>query len=210
MALKPKTENWTMVVVGAWNTRIFTPEWVGNRLFNSPEITAQLTFTPGRSVVRFTQGDLILIPQEERVIAGVHQASPTALQEAEEVIVRLLTTLPHTPVTALGVNFGFRDASPGPGLTENFRAPDLVRLGESYEVGRIEISRSLRFDQGVVNLKHVWDEDCVEIHFNYHFPTGTANEALARLRGRSGEYWSAAKAMLDEIYGLQVQEDADD
>jgi hypothetical protein len=210
VALRTKTENWTLVVVGAWNTRIFTPEWVGGKLFQSGELTTEVNFTPGQSILRFTHSGVSVIPQDDRLIVGVQELSAETLQRAEGVLLRLLDLLPHTPVTAFGVNLGFREARPKPELTEIFRASDHGQLSAKYEVGRIELTRTLGMDGGVLNLKHAFDDGAVEIHFNFHHQAAAASEAAERFRGLAERYRAVAAGILEEVYGLRVREDTDD
>lgn len=210
MALKPKTEGWTLVVVGAWNTRIFTPEWVGRALFESGELTTEVGFTPGQSILRYTHEGVIVIPRDERVIVGVKETGAEPLRRAEDVVLRLLTMLPHTPVTAFGVNLSFREARPKPDLTEIFRATDHGRLASKYEVGRIELVRTLQVEGGALNLKHAFDDGRVEIDFNFHHPATTAAQVAERLRGLTERYRMVAAGILEEVYGLRIREETDD
>ena len=210
MAVKPIIDNWTLVVVGDWNTRIFTPDWVGAKLFEADDLTTEVSLTPGQSMVRFTHAGVRIIPQDDRLVIGVQDIASDTLSRAEEVGVRLLSLLPHTPVTAYGVNFGFLEARPRTALTAVFRASDHKRISEMYEIGRIELTRTLGLDEGVLNLKHVFDDPTVELHFNFHHQSPEAGLAAEGLRGRVQEYRAVAYRILEEAYALRVNEEGKD
>jgi hypothetical protein len=108
------------------------------------------------------------------------------------------------------MNLWFREARPKPELTKVFQATDHGKLSAKYEIGRIELTRTLALGGGVLNLKHAFDDGVVEIHFNFHHQAAAASEAVERFRGLAEKYRAVAAEILEEVYGLRLREDIDD
>src|SRR5437867_2471575 len=105
-------EHWTIVVAGAWNANIFTPAWVSANVFNGQNINLEMQIGPGGPAIKYHFGRMTLIVKSDMIIAGAREPTTEAMDEMSGALRKILELLPYTPVTALGVNFGFREAGP--------------------------------------------------------------------------------------------------
>lgn len=203
----PKPETWTIVLRGLWNVRIFSPEWVAANLFNTAQIDMDVAIGPGTFQLRFRRQNITMVALEDAITISCNGATLDALVEAEAVAVRLLDLLSHTPVTAIGINFGFLEEYPSTTMLELFTLGDQDSLAEHpAEVERIDITRSIRLDRGVLNLKHSLVNDQVEISFNFHHDVATATAASAILRGRANACHQYALNLLTNAYSIPITE----
>ena len=90
-------------------------------VFPGGQLNVEVNMGSGPTSRRYIHDGLVLIPRDDRLIVGVQTASLAFLQRAEEVGSRILQLLPHTPMTACGVNASYESQTPG----------DLARLFES-------------------------------------------------------------------------------
>jgi hypothetical protein len=207
-----KTESWTVVVAAAWNVRIFSPDWVSKQLLGNVPITIEVPIAPGAALARYTAEGVVLVPSDDKLIVGVQRTTLPSLSRAEDVARKVLELLPHTPVTATGVNFAFDDAEPGDRLRALFRLSDLDFLSRSgYKIKRTNLTRTLEIQDGVLNATHVMDSDGhAEVHLNFHYQTTSAGAAAELLHGKFAGCLEAARAFLSNVYDSEVEEDEHD
>ncbi len=206
--MKPKLDAWTIVVAGAWNVRVFSPEWVGKKLFDGKSMTIEVPVGPSIATVRYTVEGISLLPVEDRLIMGILGPDLPSCQRAEGATRRVLGLLPHTPVTALGVNFGFEDPEPGDPIRSLFMLNDLDPLSNfGCKIKRSSIVRTLETDEGSVNVTHALDGDGrADIHFNFHHDVVSADEAERLLEGRTVRALMLAQKFMTKVYDCTLEE----
>jgi|GEM_PF-5499116 len=70
--MKPISDQFTVVLAGAWNRAIFAPEWVSKHLFEGAEIDFEVGMGVGRIVAtRLIAKDIILVPAQVRLMVAV-------------------------------------------------------------------------------------------------------------------------------------------
>ncbi len=211
--MKPSFEGWTIVVSGLWNVRIFTPQWVAKNAFQANEIETEIRF--GAAVpslfepvsLRYRHGNLSLLPSHDRLIIGMTSAAHDALEQGEAVILRIVGSLPHTPVNAFGINFSYIEEDPSAKNVEIFKLSDAGIL--PYEVEQTEVIRRLKLDDGVLNLKHTFDQKVVRLDFNFHHEASAGSEqVVAKMPGSMLRSHEVARRLI-ELYDFELEKDAD-
>ncbi|MBK7403092.1 MAG: hypothetical protein IPJ41_00315 [Phycisphaerales bacterium] len=175
----PQPEQFTTVLVGSWNPAIFTPQWIDQQLFDGAgDIAAELGFTPRATVTRFLAHGLVLIPGNSRVAIGVHTETER-WPEAKAIGAKILKLLSHTPVTAVGINFGFTVEEATPQLEAALRPADTAALARAgAEVRSVDLGRTLMMHGQVLNLRLKHDVGgSATIHLNYHFDCDSPAQA---------------------------------
>ena len=92
---------------------------------------------------------------------------------------RVLETLPHTPVTGVGINFRFEELEPDATLLALFDFADTGRLADAgAQCRRFQINRQLDFNDALLNLQivHVVGQ-AVQFDLNYHNDATNPSEA---------------------------------
>jgi len=99
----PDAEEISVVLVGSFNPGIFHPEWFRRQEILLPqeadEAKVQL-ISPEVTEVRFLDMKLAVFP--DRFLIETHDASRA--EKLQDVVINVLARLPHTPVTACGLN----------------------------------------------------------------------------------------------------------
>lgn len=202
--MKAKPETWTVVVAGGWNVRIFSPEWVAKHLMKDTPVSVEIALAAPIQL-KFSADGLVLIPADDRLIAGVQEATVDAMDRAEEVVVRALELLPYTPTAAFGVNFGFEDELPGPQITELFRLSDLPNLSEfGCAIKQSSVTHRLDVNGKVLNVTHSLVDGIAQLHLNFHHDSPGA--APAALRGSVRDCFALATTFMSSVYALKVDE----
>jgi len=199
---------WSIVLLGSWNTALLNPDWVIQHIFDGEQAELDIHVVPGRrSVMRVRRDNIIFAPTEERVTIHCSEASEAVIQLAELKAVELLKKLPVTPVTAVGVNFGFEDADPAGSLLQPFTFRDAPKFAEhDLEVRSASITRKIIAEGQEINLMIERKDDLgISVRFNFHHAARSAEEAAELLEGNSVAYLAKSNQILDQIYGVEVE-----
>ncbi|MES4785359.1 MAG: hypothetical protein C4294_05530 [Nitrospiraceae bacterium] len=197
----PNLTDWTVVTVGQWNPHIFSPEWMSRHL-HMENLEAMLSVGLVGVGLRYQTPNLILIPGEDRLII-----EDGTLRQMEEAFRSALQLLSHTPVRALGINFGFIENDPPAEIVQTFDLADRGALSDAgYNVRSVEIVREIDIAPATLKLKMVFADDKVRFHFNFTHQITSAEEAATLLDGRVLNYRDRAVDILTRVFQLQRQE----
>jgi hypothetical protein len=201
--MQPLLENWTVVIVGNWNVHIFNPQWLGEQLFSQPQIEVEVAVSSGSQFFRFRKGDLLLIPSNDRVVIGLLAANDETLLEAEKTAVKLLELLPHTPVRAVGLNFGYQEDEPAKSLTTIFDLSDHERVS-SYLPDQVmtQIKRTLLVNERNCNMSLAFQNGIVTLDLNFHFDVENADEATDKVRDSLIQCKNDGIELLETLYEI--------
>ncbi|GMU51054.1 MAG: hypothetical protein AMXMBFR33_02000 [Candidatus Xenobia bacterium] len=154
--------SFNITVVGRFNRHILEPEWARKRSIISPEpCLAFLPIGGVQPIFRTSSGLCWLLQDDKLLIFGNRSEAPVFLKS-------VLTELPHTPVTAIGVNFQ---------SSKNVKAKLDVRaktLSKALEKPLLQASegRTYQLSDGVkLNLKVTWSAGQRTLDTNFHRDT---------------------------------------
>jgi len=120
-----RREGWNVVLAGFWNRMIFTPEWVGPRLFGeNPQLETVVALLPILPIIYRDNRVAVEIATSRIVCRARDLGNEEALRRCGEVAGIILAAQPETPVQGVGVNFAFREQSPDVVLLDLFNMAD--------------------------------------------------------------------------------------
>lgn len=97
------------VILGNWNPKIFTPEWIKINLLgkvDGEKIEGLVNFRDLEFAFKY--GAIVLSPKPNSIEINFDGYNPENALLASKIIVKILETLPHTPIRALGVNIKYK------------------------------------------------------------------------------------------------------
>src|SRR3989304_10187258 len=98
----------TLVIAGAWNQRIFTPQFVAQRIMPGPEaVHSEIEVGPGGFTVSHKGSHFRLSVRPDRLLWTPLNTDEGTLKSLEDAAPGLLTLLSVTPISAVGCNYGF-------------------------------------------------------------------------------------------------------
>jgi hypothetical protein len=204
--MKPVFATWTIVLIGRWNVSIFNPEWLGKNLFDNKELLVDFPMEPGLPL-RITGDNVLMIPHSDRIVFGAKEGTDAYLHHMEALALKLLGILPHTPVMAVGVNFGYevepipeeiRSAFKNP-HAEKFVTYELETLSKSFKWG-------CKHDDQIVNMEFELSGDKLLVKFNFHSDSQDTDKAIEAIRDRVVVHRAFTESILDEVYDLRLEE----
>lgn len=167
-------------VIGFWNTYIFTPDWIAiNLLGVDPEKQTEkeqlgVAFEFQEKDIRYDFRNIHFSPKEKEIEIRIDEKEISAetILIITQILRRLTCTLPHTPVKALGINFGFTIQT-----SDNNVFAEWVRSipnppGE-FNKNRIVINKNI--DPFLLTLVFIISKQEIRITVNYEFK-GVWNE----------------------------------
>jgi hypothetical protein len=206
-----KFETWGIVLAGHWNRMIFTPEWVGARLFHQEEVETQIALMPIFPVIY--RHDLVILEASAiRLIFRPRFDTTEALELAERMAVTSLDDLPNTPLIGVGINFSFVEKDPPRGLVELFNLGDVRQIARAgWETRETKIIRKHVGPLGTMQVTLGQDAEGVGIDINFHTDTPGTTDAANKIAreavvGRIVQLRNAALSFLHDIYKLRLEE----
>ena len=195
---------WTLILAGFWNRRIFTPEWLKENLNIVGDIGLEMILAQGAIGPRMLFEGLRMQVASQRIVLSPTELSDGVIQRMEAVGVALLERLPHTPISAVGVNFQFVEETPAQSLLQLFEFADNAKLADAGFVLRdTQVTRKLIHNDEIVNLTFVLNSaGRLTIDFNFHTDTTNPTAAAAALTGRLLQHRETALGLLTQTYQL--------
>ena len=210
--MTPHVDSWNIVLPGSWNPTIFRPDWIMGRLTESQDFGVELAFGDTVGSARFRFDGIHLRADPLRLILGVDAPSDESLAKIEDIAIRTLRHLPHTPIRGAGINFGFLETDPSPELLDLFRFTDTDRLADAgFIVRKPSLKRNLQFDEvRQLNLTlELKSDGALNVDANFHGEAGNSEEAIPHLEGHLVELKNRILVLLERAYGLVLtQEDS--
>jgi len=195
----------TLVLVGGWNANIvLNTDWVKRYLLPQEDLKLEIQIPPIAPPT--VAGDNIKISLVgPRLCFSPKQNEVTLLEKIQEVGVLVADHLPHTPVSALGVNFAYESEFPEGALLN--RAEKI--LAEQYGTpGEMVHRYSIPWDNCVLNIAIKTTDKCKAVwDFNFHYEIkslGDFKGKVAECSVRKHEQ-EARRTLVSLLTGLQVK-----
>lgn len=212
MKILPGNEAFNIVLIGSWNPAIFSPEWTKQNLADDLErevvlaIPIQMMAMPPR----LTVDNINIYPSTQALGIDCADYDDIALDVCSRKLERLATLLPHTPVTAVGVNFRFVDS-----LGDNLALARLFTFDDAGKIDSVEYTLATTLikrayilpDSTILNFSIEAQSDQLRIEFNFHTDIKSLSEVpqltkLARIK----KYRAQAISFMDIVYDVQMDD----
>jgi hypothetical protein len=191
--------NWNIIISGAWNLAILTPNGISRRLFDLPAGTpmeVQIAIDEPGSY-RVQHEGVIVTPSPRQLDLSVVKNDLVSLEKASQIGKKVLQALPETPVAAAGINIRY-SLNPIPNeLIDLTKSPiDDVYSDEGYTISETLTQRSLELQPGVINVqvKQMKDGNGVVL-MNFHYASSSQTE-LEKWLSRTAEFIEIAQKLL--------------
>jgi len=206
--MKADPDRSTIVIVGSWNQAIFTEAWVQQNVLRGPDAVRQeVALTAQGTLLRFTGNLARLVVRADRVIWAPLRFDNEALGKMESAASQLLGLLSVTPITGLGVNYGFNVSEPIGLLKQSLDPADSQKmLGLGAEIRGVLIKRTVRWQDRTVNLGLERDlGPAARIDINFHSDVSGALDARAKIAGAVVPLKQVALDLISGLYELHLE-----
>jgi hypothetical protein len=185
MSLAPA--GWGVVLVGKWNKAILSPKGIAQHLFKLPADTKIQVNVPLDGVsaylVRNPEETLSVHVETERLQIDLLKCSYEILDKGMKVGVDALEMLPITPISAVGFNVNFKSPEVPVDLLQAIECTIDSKIAlNGMELAGRSLGRTIRFNDGVINLSVRWTGEEYQINCNFHLDTADVTKAKEWLR----------------------------
>lgn len=186
--MRANIDKWTIVVTGNWNVSIFDPAWISVNLMDDTPLKGksgtQEVFLDARGVeLRHTIGTLRLNPLQDRLVIGTTSTDDDSLMLMQTTTLSILRILNHTPITGMGINFGFFTSTITDDPSLNLEIGDDDELASALGGQRVftEIRRTFKIQDMTCFLNHItsFNEKGFNLELNFHYGVNNASQAVA-------------------------------
>lgn len=178
----------TIVIPGAWNPAILTPEWITHELFNVPEnetvdVSLEIPVGIASAGPKIGYQGFLFGTGQDKLIITIADPTEANLQQAEDMCVSLLAKLQYTPVSAFGLNIILQESSPSPVDLDVFKNfPPVPEDFQSHDLSSRGLRWSVKLDNCTLNI-NVDYADVLQIRYNFHFTASSAADAAEKMKG---------------------------
>lgn len=178
--MKADTDGVSVVIAGSWNSRIFSPDWITKNLTNSEEISVELPLGNPTLPPRLGFDNIKLIVTHNKLIVKPDDGLEDTMQRAYQIAKKSVSILTHTPISAVGVNFNFKEDNLTESLAKAFTLNDADEISNvSDAIDYTTIKRGLIIGDMYLNLSlHLKNMETSTIAININQPVQTSQEAL--------------------------------
>jgi hypothetical protein len=179
MIMSFKPFNWNVVIAGAWNRAIFTPEWVKANVFKLEDKDAINVEVPLNVLApyRVRHEDIGITVGNGTLIVDAISGQYPVLDKARECAGRIICELPKTPLTAIGFNVRYQCNELPPELIEISKCKiDDIFSENGFEIVGRQLRRSLKHEEGLINFELLFDDkEGAILFFNFHIGSSDVN-----------------------------------
>lgn len=209
-----KPLNWDIVILGAWNPSILTPDWVREHMFEAPQGTSvEVQVALDRPApMRIRYEGVTVTPAADRLIGACTSNDDGSIKQVGVVLGLAVRALPRTPLAAAGVNRRYRFDTIPPTVADVVSSPLDEKLTVSGRPPCVRIvKRRIPWSDGHLNLEITVDEakPVGTITFNYELISNDA-ESLRTWVARTDDMARDAREILNNILEVEVSENDDD
>ena len=204
-----------LVIVGGWNRHILTPNWIKRYLLPGKqeeltvEIQGQLSqgFNAQFVSPRISSKEARILLQGNRLNFSPVKNEDKNFDRIQELALQLADYLPHTPVSAYGVNFLFTEDQ----ISEHLI--DLIRPRDSEEIERFgatligeEYTRRFVLNERTLNFTVGLKDRQITLRFNFHFDIRDLAEFKEKiLEAPILTLKQEAAKFIAGVYGLELE-----
>lgn len=199
-----------IVLVGAFNPAIFTPNWIATNIFDVPEgaemsILEVVVQIDDQTYLRlsFLEGVAINVGPN-RLELYVQSGNSANLTSAESALSRILDTLPHTPIQGIGCNFRWNDPDPTPKIIDLFDSPEGIE--GQFKLQARQFSSKIDLEDTTLNFSRANVNNDVLFSFNYHRSLSGVIECKEIIEGLISQDLARSTEMMKSVYGYEQYE----
>lgn len=202
------------MMLGAWNTAIVNPKWLAKEILGLPEGTPfTVDLAIGSSTnVRALVRELFIMPTNDTFLINPSKEDENLFSLADKAALKLYSTLPHTPIVAIGYNFSYElEKDETFSFEPDFNLSRLERTyndikGKALPNSTIKHSLSLENYQYLsLNLSFQLSEEKVFLLMNYHYQADNNETVINEALGRFHEFYEHSKLVSRKLITTEVK-----
>jgi hypothetical protein len=207
-----KSDYNALVFLGSWNKAIFNSQWVSRFLFpKEKKLSVEFPLNVDGSQRISTKKIRIFVIGNKLNFVPLDTEDET-FELIQDLAIKTCDYLPHTPVSAFGVNFLFESKT----RKANKFLKNFLKIGDADEIlafgAQINASNhrhSMEIDEKLLNLNVTYDNAKIIFDFNFNFKLSTLSEFKEKINKHSVlSLKDFALNFMEDVYNLRLQKRA--
>ena len=198
-------KQWTLVILGRWNTAILSPDWLAKEIFRVESMAIYYPVLGGESPF-FETNNIRVVVKEDRITFYPLKDNEAILQDIEDAAKRILDKLPYTPVDAFGENFHYIEEHSIYQFEEIFELSDEIKLLKDGVVSETSIKRTIDLGGCQLNLNIIAGPP-YRVELNYHYKVDDAKQAERVMDRTYMTNRNNGLELLETVYGLTLSKE---
>lgn len=214
--MKLVADETSLVVAGAWNTAIVTPDWIlkfGLQREPGAETRIQAFIPAGAGMFfgfpKFAFDGVVMAVRPDALVFSPKDMDKSCMEGIERLASNTVAALTHTPVSGVGHNFEFRDPDPNPeslGAFTNSQVDLIDAVPPGWGPIGSTLATSLQLGETVVNVTRAFVGGQLSVKFNFHHPVVDVEQVTRVLTGQGGyktffDNYGIARELITKMYG---------
>ena len=204
-----QSKNWSVVLVGRWNSAILTPAGIAKHIFGLegkplPIAVPLDGFSP--YIVSNPGETLSVRVEDNRVVIDITKSSFTDMEAGLACGVNALKNLPVTPISGVGFNLNFSANESAPEIISSTGCVIDKNISDQLlTITERIIQRSIKFGEGQLNLNIKLPSKGASVNCNFHMGTTDVEKAKKWLTMPMVEI-KEILGKIEKIVGVTLQE----
>jgi hypothetical protein len=201
----------TVVLAGTWNPAIFKPGWIARHVFDMPAgvefmMNAVQLVADGEQKLVIYINDVGFSVSTNRLEMFPTSAAESAFDAAESATAKIVELLPHTPISAYGINFRLLEEAPSADLLKMIRSYDALEE-RGLDVVKETLTSAINLEPKVqLMVQRQKEGTSLIFDFNFHRSGVDVDTFASTIRGEIEARLKRAVSIMREIYGLSKYE----
>lgn len=205
--MKPRNSYNALVIVGAWNVPIFTPEWMNRYVYTQPkDLIVEYPQIPIQASLKFTCDNVGIYVADNRLFFSAEKTDVNTFNTIGENALAICRSLIHTPVQSFGINHVFECSFDEIKDKDIFTFKDDEKYENcGYDVESVQVNRTIKFQNHILNI--IWRKvgDTVTIEFNNDYRISDIQQFITLFEDRIiEERKNNAIEFLKKVYDIDV------
>lgn len=204
-----KTDYSALVLAGSWNKAIFNSDWISRFLLpKEKKLKIEFPVNVDGSHRVSTKQIRIFVIANKLNFAPLNTSNKT-FELIQEIAIKTCDYLPHTPVTAFGINFIFESKykKTNKALTKLLKIGDVDKLtAQGAQINQSQHKHMMETDGKNVNITVACNGPKINFHFNFHFELSTLSEFKEKIHTHSIlSLKDSALNLMKDVYNLSLE-----
>jgi len=203
--MKDQSTYSVFVMVGQWNYAIFNHEWVAKYLIPNKDLNVEIPLNTFGSM-KISTDELSIFVIDGKLNIQILKHSDEVLEKIGDIAMQIADYLPHTPVSAFGINYVFEQDHSGK-MDELFKFEDSGKLATiGGEPDSTIITRRIKNDDYVLTFMIAKNETNYTCNFNYNFVIKSMVEFKSKFDSKLlVEFKKNSINMLTDLYNFDLK-----